>query len=53
MKPIEERDTDELDIEELGDVVGGIDTVPLPELPAAIGTWPTPERGMSFFNFWH
>jgi hypothetical protein len=29
------------------DVVGGIDTVPLPERPASrlyIGTWPTPER---------
>lgn len=26
------------------EVVGGIDTVPLPEMPMAIGTWPTPER---------
>lgn len=29
------------------DVVGGIDTVPLPESPASrlyIGTWPTPEH---------
>jgi hypothetical protein len=51
MKRNEERNTHELTVEELGDVVGAIDTVPLPDRTTAIGTWSTPERSLSLFSF--
>jgi hypothetical protein len=50
----EEKNIDEEPIEEeLEEASGGIDTVPLPEMPRssiAIGTWPTPERPA--YRFW-
>ena len=41
---------DELEERSLDLIVAGIDTVPLPERPMSIGTWPTPERSYSFFT---
>ena len=44
----EETKPEEQEVEEeLEQASGGIDTVPLPEMPrghVSIGTWPTPER---------
>lgn len=44
----EETKLEEQEVEkELEEASGGIDTVPLPEMPrslVSIGTWPTPER---------
>ena len=54
MAKLEIRDLQEyqeLRTEEMEKVMGGIDTVPLPEKPISrysIGTWPTPERTYLF-----